>query len=255
MSATEQNNDNIFSRIFSNFFNDEDDLNDESTLNLALDEAKELNKTENTATKDDIPLPDQKTPATKDSDPLFPEKHYEKEAKSTYGDDADPTLVEQMEKDEYFKKTMERTSKQEGGYVNNEEDPGGETKYGISKKAYPNEDIENLTKERADMLYYRDYYKHNNVDKLPEHIRGEVFDNSVNQGPSQAAKNLQRAVSVKDDGIIGPQTIDAVNNANPEETMEKFKQNVLGVYDAIRVNNPDNYNKHKNGWMNRTKSY
>ena len=37
----------------------------------------------------------------------------------------------------------------EGGYVNNPADPGGETKYGISRRAYPGEDIANMTVERA----------------------------------------------------------------------------------------------------------
>ena len=41
----------------------------------------------------------------------------------------------------------------EGGYVNNPNDPGGETKYGVSKKAYPDIDIENLTLEQAKKIY------------------------------------------------------------------------------------------------------
>ena len=47
----------------------------------------------------------------------------------------------------------------EGGYVNNPADPGGETKYGISKRAYPKLDIANLTLEQARDIYYRDYYR------------------------------------------------------------------------------------------------
>ncbi|MBI5843910.1 MAG: hypothetical protein HZB23_04475 [Deltaproteobacteria bacterium] len=45
----------------------------------------------------------------------------------------------------------------EGGYVNDPADPGGETRFGISRRAYPNEDIKALTRERAAEIYYRDY--------------------------------------------------------------------------------------------------
>ena len=44
----------------------------------------------------------------------------------------------------------------EGGYVNNPNDKGGETKYGISKRAYPNLDIKNLTLKKAEEIYYND---------------------------------------------------------------------------------------------------
>ena len=43
----------------------------------------------------------------------------------------------------------------EGGHVNDARDPGGETKFGISKRVYPFEDIRNLTIERARAIYYR----------------------------------------------------------------------------------------------------
>lgn len=48
-----------------------------------------------------------------------------------------------------FDKAFEIVIGHEGGYVNNPKDPGGETKYGISKRTYPNEDIRGMTLERA----------------------------------------------------------------------------------------------------------
>ncbi|OXE36892.1 MAG: hypothetical protein CGW95_04725, partial [Phenylobacterium zucineum] len=43
----------------------------------------------------------------------------------------------------------------EGGYTNNPQDPGGETKFGISKRAYPDQDIANLTLDAAKAIYKR----------------------------------------------------------------------------------------------------
>ena len=47
----------------------------------------------------------------------------------------------------------------EGGYVNDPADPGGETKYGISKRSYPALDIKNLTVEQATAIYLRDFWQ------------------------------------------------------------------------------------------------
>lgn len=70
----------------------------------------------------------------------------------------------------------------EAGYVNDPTDPGGETKYGISKRAYPNEDIPNLTLDRAKVLYQRDYWNKANCDALTWEMALITFDCAVNQG-------------------------------------------------------------------------
>lgn len=108
-----------------------------------------------------------------------------------------------------FDDAVNRVIKSEGGYVNHPADPGGETKYGISKRAYPNEDIRNMTEARAAELYRRDYWDKLSLDALPDAVRYPLFDLAVNSGVSTAAKLLQRAVGVRDDGIIGPATIEA----------------------------------------------
>ena len=106
----------------------------------------------------------------------------------------------------------------EGGYVNDLRDPGGETKYGISKRAYPDEDIKSLTLDRAKELYKRDYWDRVRADNLPKQVRLAVFDAAVNSGVSQAIKWLQRAVGVNDDGVFGPITARAVLDADPYQT-------------------------------------
>ena len=75
---------------------------------------------------------------------------------------------------------------QEGGYVNDPNDPGGETKFGISKRAYPDEDIANLTIDRAKELYRRDYWDALGLDSRPYGEALAILDTAVNCGISRA---------------------------------------------------------------------
>ena len=63
-----------------------------------------------------------------------------------------------MYPDDFLAATNDLIDNWEGGYVNDPNDPGGETKYGISKHAYPHEDIKGLTRDRAMAIYYRDFW-------------------------------------------------------------------------------------------------
>ena len=98
----------------------------------------------------------------------------------------------------------------EGGYVNDPNDPGGETKFGISKRAYPALDIVSLTAVDAKRVYRRDYWEFVSGDALPWPLSYFVFDAAVNQGVSPAIRMLQQTVGVDADGLIGPQTLSAV---------------------------------------------
>jgi lysozyme family protein len=81
----------------------------------------------------------------------------------------------------------------EGGYVDDPRDPGGETKYGISKRSYPDVDIKNLTREKAAEIYKRDYWAKVGGDSLPFPFDVLAFDSAVNCGPGRALKWLGEA--------------------------------------------------------------
>lgn len=106
-----------------------------------------------------------------------------------------------------FRYAVEEVLRSEGGYVNDPQDPGGETNFGISKRAYPELNIAALTKPDAIAIYYRDYWLKAKCDKLPPALGAAVFDSAVNQGVDRAVKLLQAALGVAVDGVIGPQTI------------------------------------------------
>jgi len=147
-----------------------------------------------------------------------------------------------MNYDEAFEKVIDH----EGGYVDDPSDPGGRTKYGISQRAYPDEDIVNLTLERAKELYHKDYWLRSKADKLPAEIRYAHFDMAVNAGRGAAAKNLQRAARVKVDGAIGPNTLLAASKVTISDYM--FFRAVH--YMRITRRNA-NLAKFLGGWANR----
>lgn len=110
----------------------------------------------------------------------------------------------------------------EGGYVDHPNDPGGETKYGISKRSYPKVNIAALTLEDAKSIYRSDYWDRVRADELPSELRFPLFDGAVNAGVAQSIKWLQRAVGARDDGVIGPITLAAIADSNPHQISSNF---------------------------------
>ena len=94
----------------------------------------------------------------------------------------------------------------EGVEVDDPADPGGHTKYGISKRAYPHEDIAALTPERARVLYERDYWLDDKLFLLPPALAYCTFDTNVHSGEVRSIKLLQRVLGLKEDGELGPVT-------------------------------------------------
>jgi len=121
-----------------------------------------------------------------------------------------------------FSHALDRVLFREGGYVNDPLDLGGETKFGISKKAYPWLDIANLSLEDARAIYKRDYWDKLRLDELQHaEIAEKIFDVAVNMGPRAAIVILQQALNLlvgatgrsplQVDGLMGPATLNAAN--------------------------------------------
>ena len=96
-----------------------------------------------------------------------------------------------------FEEIIDIVLEHEGGYVNDPDDAGGETNYGIAKRWYPNVDIKNLTKEEAKKIYHMDYWNPAKCNEVPKHLRHIYFDMCVNFGRSGAVKVLQQAANSK----------------------------------------------------------
>ena len=145
-----------------------------------------------------------------------------------------------------FDTAFERLIGHEGGYVNHPRDPGGATKFGISKRQYPGEDIPNMTLVRAKDIYQRDYWWKAGCDLVPDCVKFDLFDTAVNAGPGAAIRMLQRAVGVVDDGVIGPKTMQALGNVDPERLDKRFNGHRLD-----HLNNLDTWSDFGRGWAQR----
>ena len=97
-----------------------------------------------------------------------------------------------------FEIAVEFVLEREGGLSDDPDDPGGLTKYGISQRAYPQLDIENLTVYDAKEIYYQDYWLKSGCDKLVPPLDLIVFDTSVHCGVSRARGFLEESSDWRD---------------------------------------------------------
>jgi len=147
-------------------------------------------------------------------------------------------------------------------------DPGGETKWGISRRSYPDLDIEHLTLDRAREIYFADYWENGNQDTNQRSYCSAMawplnlvhFDCVVNIGNRKTALDgtpvwhrratmiLQRALNVDDDGYVGPVTFQALSTAEPLRvalkaiTQRDYYYSTLGSWSV----------PHQRGWLRRT---
>ena len=144
----------------------------------------------------------------------------------------------------------------EGGYSNDLEDPGSETKYGISKRSYPNEDIRNMTPERATEIYLRDFWNPNNLQYVQDQTTANIiFRFIVHAGAYTATSRLQVVLnsftnSVTVDGKLGPKTVGFVNACIPLRLQDALRVSICQYYLDI-VNHNLSQEKYFKGWITR----
>ena len=152
-----------------------------------------------------------------------------------------------------FDKAFELLIGNEGGYVNNQKDPGGETNWGITKtvavaNGYAG-DMRTMPKETAKGIYKKMYWDRLQCDQLPFVVAFQLFDAGVNHGNSQAVKFLQRALSVADDGVIGAKTIAAARKLEDLQIVILFNAERIEFYTALKT-----FSTFGKGWVRRVAS-
>ena len=145
----------------------------------------------------------------------------------------------------------------EGGYINDPNDRGGETNFGISRNSYPTEDIKNMTIERAKEIYKRDYWNPLRLDELASaNIAEEIFEQAVNMGRRAAARHVQEALNylrydIKIDGSIGPETIEAINDFQDSRVLLKVLNGIQFCLYLNIVKVDPSQGKFARGWLRR----
>ncbi len=174
-----------------------------------------------------------------------------------------------------FDKAIPFILKQEGGWVNNPNDPGGATNYGVSLRFlvdHPEvgdfdgdgdvdaEDIKNMTIDDAKKVYqtfWWDKFHYGNIDD--QTVATKIFDMSVNMGAkrahiiTQTALNKAFSLRLTVDGVLGPASIHTLN-ACTDDTEQLLLNNICdeqyGFYQRLIANNPK-LAVFARGWKNR----
>ena len=150
-----------------------------------------------------------------------------------------------------FEFALKKMLKNEGCYSDNPSDSGGKTKYGISKKSYPNLNIKKLTESQAKKIYKKDYWDRLKLDNINNlNIASSIFDFAVNVGNNRATKIVQKIVKTKVDGIIGKKTIRAINSYDSLLLDLYFTLEKIRFYIELVEKNRKNYTFIL-GWLKR----
>lgn len=145
-----------------------------------------------------------------------------------------------------FDDVFDRLMGHEGGYVNDPNDPGGETQWGISKRSYPGLNIKTLTRDQAKEIYRSDFWNRVHADLLPDGVAFQLFDYAVNSGVETAVRHLQRAVGVADDGVWGPMSRMAAGAMSESDLIMRLNAERLYFMTGLR-----NWPHHGRGWARR----
>ena len=153
---------------------------------------------------------------------------------------------------ENFDKCLEMLLHHEGGYVWHEEDPGGETNLGVTKKVYQDwggtKDMIDLTVEDVAPIYKKNYWDRCKCDELGSGLDWAVFDWAVNSGTRRVSKALQKACGAERDGVIGNKTLSLANGQDVKYMIEEIGVIRQSFYESLRT-----FKTFGRGWTRRNK--
>lgn len=155
-----------------------------------------------------------------------------------------------------FERSMPKILIHEGGKVDDKNDPGGRTNQGVIQRTYdsyrrrkglPLRDVYKMTDTERNEIYREQYWDLFKGDELPAGVSYVVFDGAVNSGVKQSVIWLQRALGVNADGIVGNQTIAALNvHPDHDKLIADILQRRMAFLKALKT-----WKFYKNGWTRR----
>lgn len=171
--------------------------------------------------------------------------------------------------------------RREGGFVNDPDDPGGATNFGVTVHTMrrlgldldgdgdvDTADVRRLTAPQAQEIFLKHYFHGPQLHRLPQPVQPSVFDMYVNAG-AQAVKILQHLLNdmgqgVAVDGQVGPQTVKAARNAMlmaPDHLVDAYGIARRNYYYKLADRRPDSrkYARRrdggKGGWIRRAEEF
>lgn len=155
------------------------------------------------------------------------------------------------------KKMIPFIRKWEGGYVNDPDDAGGCTMMGVTIKVFQKyygadktcDDLKHITEDEWLSIFKKGYWDYCKADKIGNQSIAElVVDMAWVSGPVNAIKRVQRALNLKDDGIVGPNTLKALNGEKKAVFEQLWNMRKRWLEDIAQKKNNRKYLK---GWLNR----
>lgn len=152
-----------------------------------------------------------------------------------------------------FSACLAVTLPHEGGWADHPKDPGGATMKGITLGTFrryvpgaSKSDLRAISDKWVELIYRDGYWEPVRGDDLPAGVDLAVFDFGVNSGPSRAARHLQAAVGVTQDGKIGSGTIGAVFARSAVEVVKAVCARRLGFVRGLST-----FSTFGRGWSRR----
>jgi lysozyme family protein len=155
---------------------------------------------------------------------------------------------------ENFDKSLALILKHEGGYVDHPQDPGGATMKGITLatftefkgRAMSKEELRAISDADVRAIYKSRYWDAVRADELKPGVDLLAFDMAVNKGVGRAAKLMQRAAGVTEDGALGPKSMAAINALDAADFIAKVSEARRDFYKSLKT-----FATFGKGWLRR----
>lgn len=165
---------------------------------------------------------------------------------------------------EFFNWAFNYLMQDEGGFVNDKDDSGGPTKFGITQETYESyvgrkvsiSEIENMTIDMAKKIYLVKYWMPLGCEKIMNlGVCTVLFNSGTLYGVFKATIFAQNALNkfgmkLKVDGVFGDKTIDALNSIDPTDFIDEYHMQIMARIDEVCEKNPKN-EKYRKGWTKR----